>query len=258
MKKEDLTIVKIGGKLINDEATLNEVLDIFKEIEGQKILVHGGGRDATIMAEKLGIKTKMIQGRRITDADTIKLVTMVYAGDINKRIVAQLQKRDIDAIGLSGADANIIRSHKRVTEEIDYGFVGDVDKVNDARLMMMLNIGLVPVLCPITHDKNGLLLNTNADTIASMTSMAFVSTHNVHLKYCFEFPGVLYDMNDPLSIIPELSEAQIPEMVQDGTISKGMLPKIKNGFNAKSNGVEQVSICGVTNLLDSEGATTLI
>lgn len=258
MKKEDLTIVKIGGKLINDEASLNEVLDIFSQIEGQKILVHGGGREATTMAEKLGIETKMIQGRRITDADTIKIVTMVYAGGINKRIVAQLQKRNIDAIGLSGADANVIKSHKRITEEIDYGFVGDVDKVNDARLMMMLNIGLVPVLSPITHDGNGLLLNTNADTIASMTSMAFVSTHNVHLKFCFEFPGVMYDMNDPLSIIPELSEAQIPEMVQDGTISKGMLPKIKNGFNAKSNGVEQVSICGLNNLLDSESATNLI
>lgn len=258
MKKEDLTIVKIGGKLINNEAKLNEVLDIFSQIEGEKILVHGGGREATDMAEKLGIETKMIQGRRITDADTIKLVTMVYAGDINKRIVAQLQKRDIDAIGLCGADANIIQSHKRITEEIDYGFVGDVDKVNDARLMMMLNIGLTPVLSPITHDKQGLLLNTNADTIAAMTSMAFVSTHNVHLKYCFEFPGVMYDMNDPLSAIPELSESQIPEMVQDGTISKGMLPKIKNGFNAKSNGVEYVSICGLGNLLDSESATTLI
>lgn len=258
MKKEDLSVVKIGGNLINDEQKLNEVLDIFSQIEGQKILVHGGGREATTLAEKLGIETKMIQGRRITDAETIKLVTMVYAGDINKRIVAQLQKRDVDAIGLCGADANIIRSHKRITEEIDYGFVGDVDKVNDARLMMMLNIGLIPVLSPITHDKKGLLLNTNADTIAAMTSMAFVSTHNVHLKYCFEFPGVMYDMNDPLSTIPELSEAQIPEMVQDGTISKGMLPKIKNGFNAKSNGVEHVSICGLSNLLDSESATTLI
>lgn len=258
MKKEDLTIVKIGGKLINDDNKLNEALDIFSHIEGQKILVHGGGREATIMAKKLGIETKMIQGRRITDADTIKLVTMVYAGDINKRIVAQLQKRDIDAIGLTGADANVIQSHKRVTEEIDYGFVGDIDKVNETRLMMMLNIGLVPVLSPITHDKKGLLLNTNADTIAAMTSMAFVPTHNVHLKFCFEFPGVMYDMNDPLSIIPELSESQIPEMVQDGTISKGMLPKIKNGFNAKSNGVEQVSICGLNNLLESESATTLI
>jgi len=258
MKKENLTIVKIGGKLINDEDKLNEVLDIFSQIAGEKILVHGGGREATTMAEKLGIETKMIQGRRITDEDTIKLVTMVYAGGINKRIVAQLQKRDIDAIGLSGADANIIQSHKRVTEEIDYGFVGDVDKVNDARLMMMMNIGLTPVLSPITHDKKGLLLNTNADTIAAMTSMAFVSTHNVHLKYCFEFPGVMYDMNDPLSIIPELSESQIPEMVQDGTISKGMLPKIKNGFNAKSNGVENVFICGINNLLDSESATNLI
>lgn len=258
MKKENLTIVKIGGKLINDEDKLNEVLDIFSQIEGEKILVHGGGREATTMAEKLGIETKMIQGRRITDEDTIKLVTMVYAGGINKRIVAQLQKRDIDAIGLSGADANIIQSHKRVTEEIDYGFVGDVDKVNDARLMMMMNIGLTPVLSPITHDKKGLLLNTNADTIAAMTSMAFVSTHNVHLKYCFEFLGVMYDMNDPLSIIPELSESQIPEMVQDGTISKGMLPKIKNGFNAKSNGVENVFICGINNLLDSESATNLI
>lgn len=258
MKKEDLTIVKIGGKLINDEDKLNEVLDVFSKIEGEKILVHGGGKDATIMAEKLGIETKMIQGRRITDAETIKLVTMVYAGDINKRIVAQLQKRDIDAIGLCGADANIIQSHKRITEEIDYGFVGDIDKVNDARLMMMLNIGLVPVLSPITHDKKGLLLNTNADTISAMTSMAFVSTHNVHLKFCFEFPGVMYDLNDPLSSIPELSESQIPEMVQEGTISKGMLPKIKNGFNAKSNGVENVTICGISNLLNSDHATTLV
>lgn len=258
MKKEDLNIVKIGGKLINDENSLNEVLDTFAKIEGEKILVHGGGREATVMSEKLGIETKMIQGRRITDENTIKIVTMVYAGGINKRIVAQLQKRDIDAIGLSGADANVIQSHKRVTEEIDYGFVGDIDKVNDARLMMLLNIGLVPVLSPITHDKNGLLLNTNADTIAAMTAMAFVSTHNVHLKYCFEYPGVMYDLNDPLSAIEELKESQIAEMVQRGTISKGMLPKLKNGFHAKSTGVESVSICGINNLLNLENATTLI
>lgn len=258
MKKEDLTIVKIGGKLINEEETLHKVLDVFKNIEGKKILVHGGGRDATIMSEKLGIETKMIAGRRITDADTIKIVTMVYAGDINKRIVAKLQQRDVDAIGLCGADANIIQSHKRITEEIDYGFVGDVDKVNDARLMMLLSIGLTPVLSPITHDKEGLLLNTNADTIAAMTAMAFVASHNVHLKYCFEFPGVMYDMNDDLSIIPELQENQIAEMVQDGTISKGMLPKLKNGFHAKSTGVESVSICGIDNLLESENGTVLL
>jgi len=258
MKKEDLTIVKIGGNLINQEETLSQVLDVFKNLAGEKILVHGGGREATILSDKLGIETKMIQGRRITDADTIKIVTMVYAGEINKRIVAKLQQRDVDAIGLCGADANIIQSHKRVTEEIDYGFVGDIDKVNDARLMMLLNIGLVPVLSPITHDKMGLLLNTNADTIAAMTAMAFVASHNVHLKYCFEYPGVMYDMNDELSVIPELKESQIAEMVQDGTISKGMLPKLKNGFHAKSTGVETVSICGINNLLETENATNLI
>lgn len=258
MKKEDLSIVKIGGKLINDEESLERVLDEFKKIEGKKILIHGGGRDATIMSEKLGIETKMIQGRRITDVNTIKIVTMVYAGDINKRIVAKLQQRDVDAIGLCGADANIIQSHKRVTEEIDYGFVGDIDKVNDARLMMLLSIGLVPVLSPITHDKKGLLLNTNADTIAAMTAMAFVASHNVHLKYCFEYPGVMYDLNDPLSIIPELHESQIAEMVQNGTINKGMLPKLKNGFHAKSTGIDSVSICGIDNLIESDNATTLL
>jgi len=232
--KQALTIVKIGGKLINDEDKL------------------------TTMSEKLGIETKMFNGRRITDAETLKLVIMVYAGGINKRIVAQLQKRDVDAIGLSGADANIIKSHKRVSGDIDYGFAGDIDEVNVERLTMMLSAGLVPVLAPITHDKNGLLLNTNADTIAAMTSSAFASTHSVDLKYCFEFPGVMKNLNDLGSVILELSEAQISDMVEAGILSKGMLPKIHNGFHAKASGVENVWICGTENLLNSETATSLI
>lgn len=258
MKKESLSIIKIGGKLINDEEKLDQVLDAFKLIEGDKILVHGGGKNATELSEKLGLETTMIHGRRITDAETIKLVTMVYAGDINKRIVAKLQALDIDAIGLSGADANVIQSHKRIKEDIDYGYVGDIDKVNDARLMMLMNIGLVPVLSPITHNKKAMLLNTNADTIAAMTSMAFVASHEVSLKYCFEFPGVLYDINDPLNVIPELNKNQIPDLVQSGTINKGMLPKLKNGFHAKSMGVEHVVICGIDNLNEEESGTILL
>lgn len=239
---EKLTIIKVGGKIVEEEATLNKLLDDFSAIEGYKILVHGGGRSATKIASLLGIESKMVSGRRITDAETLKVVTMVYGGLVNKNIVAGLQARGVNALGLTGADMDVIRSVKRPVKEVDYGFVGDVEKVNASFLADLINKGVVPVMAPLTHDGKGNMLNTNADTIAGETAKAMASLFDVTLVYCFEKKGVLRDENDDDSVIPQITRAEFDAYVADGTIQGGMIPKLENSFSAINAGVLQVVI----------------
>lgn len=239
---EKLTIIKVGGKIVEEEATLNKLLDDFSAIEGYKILVHGGGRSATKIASLLGIESKMVSGRRITDAETLKVVTMVYGGLVNKNIVAGLQARGVNALGLTGADMDVIRSVKRPVKEVDYGFVGDVEKVNASFLADLINKGVVPVMAPLTHDGKGNMLNTNADTIAGETAKAMASLFDVTLVYCFEKKGVLRDENDDDSVIPQITRAEFDAYVADGTIQGGMIPKLENSFSAINAGVSQVVI----------------
>ncbi|MBC8125013.1 MAG: acetylglutamate kinase, partial [Candidatus Kapabacteria bacterium] len=227
-------IVKIGGAIVDNETTLDCVLDRCAVLGEPFVLVHGGGRIATTLAEQLGIKQTMIDGRRITDADTLKVVTMAYAGLINKNIVAKLQARDIQSIGMTGADANLVRAHKRTHSSIDYGFVGDIDAVNVDVLTMLLSNGISVVVAPLTHDGNGGLLNTNADTIAASIAIRLHSRAelNVLLRYLFEHPGVLRDIRDADSVIPLVRAEDIAALTTDGTIDKGMLPKITNAIDA--------------------------
>lgn len=239
---EKLTIIKVGGKIVEEEATLNKLLADFSAIEGYKILVHGGGRSATKIASRLGIESKMVNGRRITDAETLKVVTMVYGGLVNKNIVAGLQARGVNALGLTGADMDVIRSVKRPVRDVDYGFVGDVEKVNASFLADLINKGVVPVMAPLTHDGKGNMLNTNADTIAGETAKAMASLFDVTLVYCFEKKGVLRDENDDDSVIPQITRAEFDAYVADGTIQGGMIPKLENSFSAINAGVSQVVI----------------
>jgi len=237
-----LTIVKIGGNIINDSSALISFLKDFSKINGSKILVHGGGRKATEMANKLGLKPKMVDGRRITDKANLEVVTMVYAGLLNKNIVARLQENNCNAIGLSGADANTISSHKRIVKDIDYGFAGDVDAVNSNVIKILVDNGLTPVFCAITHDKKGQLLNTNADTIASEIASAMCDVFDVELIYCFEKKGVLADTNDDDSVIERIDSRSYLQLKEKGIIAEGMLPKIDNCFYALQNGVAKVVI----------------
>jgi len=237
-----LTIVKIGGNIINDSNTLLSFLKDFSKIKGLKILVHGGGRKATEMANKLGLEPKMVDGRRITDEANLEVVTMIYAGLLNKNIVARLQESNCNAIGLTGADANLILSHKRVVKDVDYGFAGDVDTVNSSVIKILVDNYLTPVFCAITHDKKGQLLNTNADTIASEIASAMSGVFEVELIYCFEKKGVLADTNDDDSVIERIDSRSYLQLKQKGIIAEGMLPKIDNGFYALENGVAKVVI----------------
>mgnify|MGYP000447279739 CR=1 FL=1 len=239
---EKLTVIKVGGKIVEEEATLNKLLDDFSAIAGYKILVHGGGRSATKIASRLGIESNMVNGRRITDAETLKVVTMVYGGLVNKNIVAGLQARGVNALGLTGADMDVIRSVKRPVKDVDYGFVGDVEKVNASFLADLINKGVVPVMAPLTHDGKGNMLNTNADTIAGETAKAMASLFDVTLVYCFEKKGVLRDENDDDSVIPQITRAEFDAYVADGTIQGGMIPKLENSFSAINAGVSQVVI----------------
>ena len=258
MSKPKLEIIKIGGKLINDEQELLRFLQALTTIDHDKIIVHGGGRKATELSALLGIPTQMIDGRRITNRDTLEVAIMVYAGLVNKNIVAQLQSMRIDAIGLCGADANIIKAHKRPIKEIDYGFVGDIESVDGSKLEGLLNIGLTPTLCAISHNQKGQLLNTNADTIAAQVAIAMSVNYDVSLKYCFEFPGVLFDISDHNNTISQIRKSELEEMKSSGIINVGMLPKLSNGFDAFDNGVNQVSICGIGNLISQTNATQLV
>jgi acetylglutamate kinase len=243
MMKEKLTIVKVGGAIVEDEAQLQQLLKDFGAIEGRKVLVHGGGRRATQTASRLGIESKMVDGRRITDADMLEVVTMVYGGLVNKHVVASLQAEGIDAIGLTGADGDIIRSCRRpVKNGIDFGFVGDVSCVAHQKLSHLIEQGLVPVLAPLTHDGKGNMLNTNADTIASEAAKALARVYDVTLIFSFEKKGVLSNPDDNDSVIPLITHEDFERYRADGTISGGMLPKIENALNAVDAGVSRVII----------------
>lgn len=240
--KEKLTIIKVGGKIVEEEASLRQLLTDFSAIPGAKILVHGGGRSATKIAAQLGVETKMIGGRRVTDRQMLDIVTMVYGGLVNKNVVARLQAQGVNALGLTGADMNVIRSHKRPVKDVDYGFVGDVDEVDGELLADLIRKGIVPVMAPLTHDGQGQLLNTNADTIAGETAKAMARFFDVTLMYCFEKKGVLRDADDDESVIPHINEAEFQRYVEDGTIQGGMIPKLENSFDALHAGVAKVVI----------------
>ena len=240
--REKLTVIKVGGKIVEEDATLNRLLDDFAAIEGHKVLVHGGGRSATKLATQLGVESKMVNGRRITDAETLKVVTMVYGGLVNKNRVAGLQARGVNALGLTGADMNVIRSVKRPVQEVDYGFVGDVEKVDASLLSDLIHKGVVPVMAPLTHDGKGHMLNTNADTIAGEAAKALAKHFEVTLMFCFEKKGVLKDENDDESVIPEIDRTAFEQYVEAGVIQGGMIPKLENSFQAIDAGVKQVII----------------
>jgi len=248
-----LTIVKVGGKVVEHQESLNALLEQFKRISGNKILVHGGGSTATELAGKLGIETNMVEGRRITDHAMLEVVTMVYGGLVNKRIVAALQALNINAIGLTGADLDLMRSRKRTVAEIDYGFVGDIEDVNSRELRLLLGENIVPVIAPLTHDGKGQILNTNADTIASEVATELANYYNVYLFYCFEKKGVLVDPNDEKTIIYELSLPLFKQYQEEGVITTGMIPKLDNGFRAKMNGVKEVLITNTDNIATGKG-----
>ena len=261
--KEKLTIVKVGGAVVEDEAQLAQLLKDFSAIEGKKVLIHGGGRRATQTAAQLGLESKMVNGRRITDADMLTVVTMVYGGLVNKNLVARLQANGVNALGLTGADIDVIRSHRRppVTYTapasepvtIDYGFVGDVDRVDDAMLARIVNAGITPVMAPLTHDGQGNILNTNADTIASETAKALASHFDVTLIFSFEKKGVLRQPDDDDSVIPVITRADFMKYKADGTISGGMLPKIENALSAIDAGVSRVIITLASAIDGSQG-----
>ena len=245
--KEKLTIVKVGGAVVENELQLSQLLKDFSAIEGRKVLVHGGGRKATKMAERLDIETQMVNGRRITDSDMLEVVTMVYGGLVNKNLVARLQANGINALGLTGADANAIRSHKRPPvvvdgSAVDYGWVGDVDAAEGNMLSRLIEAGITPVMAPLTHDGEGHILNTNADTIASETAKALADIYDVTLIFSFEKKGVLSNPDDDDSVIPVITRTLFDKYKADGTISGGMLPKIENALNAVDAGVSKVII----------------
>ncbi|SDX91354.1 acetylglutamate kinase [Flavobacterium degerlachei] len=240
--KKTITIVKIGGNIIDDVSELKQFLSDFSKIEGAKVLVHGGGKSATKMAKSIGLVPQMIDGRRITDAAMLKVVVMIYAGQINKDIVAQLQANNTNAMGFSGADGNLIQSEKRNHPTIDYGFVGDVQGVNTPLLETLISNGIVPVFCAITHDKQGQLLNTNADTIASELAIALSEVFEVTLNYCFEKPGVLFDADDNSSVIENINPELYAKLKAEKAIHSGMIPKLDNCFNSLSKGVQKIKI----------------
>lgn len=246
--QEELLVIKIGGNVIDKEDVLADFLKDFASIKSKKILIHGGGKLATRLSAQLNIETKMVEGRRVTDAETLKLVTMVYAGWINKNIVTILNSHQLDAIGLCGADGNLILSNKRAAGDVDYGFVGDPQKVNDEFLRQLIEHNNVPIIAPVTHDGNGNLLNTNADTIASVLATSLSDYYRVKLVYCFELPGVMRDPEDDSTLIPNIKYEELGQLKADKIISGGMIPKIDNCFNAIKKGVEQVVICKADNL----------
>ena len=247
--------------MVEDELQLSQLLRNFSAIEGRKVLVHGGGRKATKMAERLGIETKMVNGRRITDSDMLEVVTMVYGGLVNKNLVARLQANGVNAIGLTGADADVIRSHKRPIKvvdglPVDYGFVGDVDRADSHMLSRLIEAGITPVMAPLTHDGEGHILNTNADTIASETAKALAQQYDVTLIFSFEKKGVLSNPDDDDSVIPVITRTLFEKYKADGTISGGMLPKIENALSAVDAGVSKVIITLAT-AIDGQHGTMI-
>lgn len=244
----DLSIIKIGGNVIENKDELTKFLALFASLNGPKILVHGGGKLATQLATKLGIESKMVGGRRITDTETLEVITMVYGGLTNKNIVAQLQANYCDAIGLSGADGDTIQAHKRPVNDIDYGFAGDVDGINSATISKLLDAGLTPVFCAMTHDGKGQLLNTNADTIAAELAIGMSENYDTTLYYCFEKKGVLRNIADENSVIQHIDSKKYAQLLEDGIITDGMLPKLENCFHALNKMVKKVCI-GDTSML---------
>ncbi|MGI9550223.1 MAG: acetylglutamate kinase [Aurantibacter sp.] len=249
--KSPLSVIKIGGNVIENKTELSKFLSAFSKLKGPKILVHGGGKLATELCKKLGIEPKMIGGRRVTDAATLEVITMVYAGLTNKNIVAALQANGCNAIGLSGADGDSIQAHKRPVADIDYGFAGDVEGVNSKIIPKLLNAGLTPVFCAMTHDGNGQLLNTNADTIASELAIGLSEIYETTLYYCFERKGVLKDVNDNESVIKHIDSESYLKLLDERIIADGMLPKMENCFHALKKHVHKVCI-GDISMLDSE------
>jgi len=248
-----LTIIKVGGKVVETPDLLHAFLDQFKKISGNKILVHGGGSTATEIAGKLGIETRMVDGRRITDRAMLEVVTMVYGGLINKKIVAGLQARGCNAIGLTGADLDLIKAHKRPVKEIDYGFVGDVEDVNSREIRLLINESVVPVVAPLTHDGYGQILNTNADTIATEMAIEMSDYYSVYLFYCFEKKGVLLNPDDETTVVYDLDHELYEKCKNEGIIVEGMIPKLDNAFNAKRNGVKEILITNPENIATGRG-----
>lgn len=253
----NITVVKIGGNVIDDSKKLSQFLKEFSALPGKKILVHGGGKEATKLSTRMGIETTMIDGRRVTDQQTIELVTMVYAGLINKRIVALLQKEGCNALGLTGSDGNLVTAKLRNPYPIDYGFVGDIstEGININFIELLLNNGIVPVICAIMHDGNGQLLNCNADSVAAAIAIASSRIAKTTLMYCFEKSGVLKNIENEDSLIESITPASYKNLKDSGVIVKGMIPKIENALDAISQGVESVIIRSSDNLLDSKGTT---
>lgn len=257
---QPLYVVKIGGNVIDNPEACSRFLSAFAKLSGIKILVHGGGKVATQMAARLQIETQMVEGRRVTDKAMLDVVTMVYGGLVNKNLVAQLQSVGCNAIGLTGADGGIIRSVKRPVKTVDYGFVGDIEAVNDVQINALLHSNLIPVIAPLTYSDNGLLLNTNADTMASAMAVAMAKHYDVNLIYCFEKKGVLSDPDDDDSVIRSLTPGQYADYKDSGAINKGMIPKLDNAFAALEAGVTKVTICHAAELnqVDADGAGTII
>lgn len=255
--RDKITVVKVGGAVVEDDAQLSQLLTDFKGIEGNKVLVHGGGRRATKIAAQLGIESHMVNGRRITDADMLQVVTMVYGGLVNKNIVARLQAEGVNALGLTGADMNIIRSHKRPLKDgVDFGFVGDVDNADGAMLRTLIEAGVTPVIAPLTHDGKGNILNTNADTMAAETAKALAEHYDVTLIYSFEKKGVLANPDDDDSVIDVITHGDFERYKADGTIAGGMIPKIENALSAVDAGVNKVIITLAT-AIDGKHGTTI-
>ncbi len=252
---QKLTIVKVGGKIVEEAGSLQRLLADFSHIPGHKLLVHGGGRSATHYASLLGIESQMVNGRRVTDAETLKVVTMVYAGLVNKTIVSSLQALGINALGLTGADMNVIRSRKRPVKEVDYGFVGDVESVDASLLADLIAKNVVPVMAPLTHDGAGSMLNTNADTIAAEVAKALSNTFQVTLMYCFEKKGVLRDENDDDSVISSIDKKSFLDLVEAGVVQGGMIPKLENAFDAIAAGVNEVVITRADAIDDPSAGT---
>ena len=253
MNNNEVTIYKIGGGIIDDAAELSKFLELLAQVPGPRILVHGGGKGASTMMRELGLEPQLVNGRRITDAATLDIVTMFYAGKTNKQVVAELQKLGVNALGLSGADGNVIQGYKRPVKDVDYGFVGDLTPASVASPLLdsLLAQGITPVLCPIIHDGQGQLLNTNADTIASAVAVALAEFYTVKLHYCFEKNGVLRDLANEQSVIPEINTATYAELKQQRIIADGMLPKLENAFAALNQGVSQVIIGHARNIGNS-------
>lgn len=257
MQKTKLHVIKIGGNIIDNPGALNSFLTNFTSLIGFKILIHGGGKIATKLAEDLGIETQMVDGRRVTDEKSLEIVTMVYAGWINKSIVAKLQSQKCKALGLSGLDGGLIKAKKRNPFPIDFGFVGDIIDVKGGDLTQLLNLGYSPVFAPITSDDEGQLLNTNADTLAQSIAMGLSSDFDVDLVYCFEKKGVLKDSTDENSVIPIINQATYETLKRERVVTEGMIPKLENALLAISQGVKLVRLCHADDLNDANKGTQI-